>query len=89
MPTLFGNVFDLNARSAREISTWIVVWGFRRKMLSGVDWIGGLENLAWKQIVKFFILFSGKIRVAGKSSPHPLSMVNLIKRTVTLELRTM
>jgi hypothetical protein len=42
-----------------------------------------MENLAWNQIVKKFFLFSGNIRAAGKSSPHPVCKGNLKERRET------
>jgi hypothetical protein len=39
-----------------------------------------MEKIAWDQIVKILFLFSGNIRAAGKSSPHPFCRGNLNKK---------
>jgi hypothetical protein len=44
------NEIESNARSAREISTWNVVWRFRRRMLAGVDGIGGRKQIDGYQV---------------------------------------
>jgi len=45
-----------------------------------VNLIGGMEKIACDQTVKSFFLFSGNIRAAGKSSPHPFCKGKLNKR---------
>ncbi|MBE0688481.1 MAG: hypothetical protein IH585_21005 [Anaerolineaceae bacterium] len=44
LPALSGNKIESYARRDREKSTWVVVWRFGRRMLVGVDWIGGMEQ---------------------------------------------